>query len=514
MSRRIFTALSTILTITVMLLLVKGSTLALTNVSLDSRVYRDLEWLAGLGYLPTYSAGITPLSRLEIAALILEGEEHFDKDKDSSKKTVASTLRRLKKHFHQEVALIKGLVPKQNFFKPMEKLHTRYIYQNYQKSPKIPEDIPENEYGQKSLLKAHALIDWSCRGQLLNRLGLHLRPFLFINGQSRFEFIEAYLQYQLKHFYLGIGKEAFWWGQGRHGTLQLTNNAKPFNMMHLTSRSPFILPSLFRYLGLCRFSFFLTELEKHRPYSEDGTSHPTIQQPKFSGLKISFKIHSCLEVGLTRTFLFKEWNDFGDALLARHENSSEGPGNQIGGFDWRITLPFHFQPLTLYGEHAGEDEAGALPSAWAHLGGIYLPAIGPFRQIRFRAEYANIHSSGKPHVWYIHGSSKNGLSYTYQGRIMGHHMDRDSEDLYLSLEWEPHHRFRIRPAFDFEQRWPHDKDKVSEKQRQYLVTLEYSLSQNLMFTAKLVREFIENQEHNLGNNVNNTRSYLSLQLML
>ena len=495
MSRKLLAAASTLLTMTILLLFLKGASTAQTNVSLDTRVYRDLEWLAALGYLPTYIASIKPLSRLEIAALIIEGEKYLVTVEGTSKGVVASTLSRLKKDFHQEVDIIKGLVPRQNFVKPIDRLRTVYIYQNVFK-------VPENEYGQNAFIHSNGLLDLSGRGQFLNNIGFQLRPFFRFGDQSNFEFLEAYLHYQSNYVCLGIGKESFWWGQGTHGTLQLTNNAKPFTMFHLSSNSPLVLPSFLRYLGLCRFSFFVTELEKNRATNE----------PKFSGLKISFKIHPCIEFGLTRTFLFKKWDDFGDALLAKNENTPEGPGNQIGGFDCRITLPFSFQPITLYGERSGEDEAGYLPSAWASLGGIYLPAIGKFSQIRFRAEHANIHSSDKPNDWYVHSE---GLDYTYKGRIMGHHMDRNSEDLYLVLEWEPHSKFIIRPAFDYEHRWsPLDQSHPLEKQRQYTLTVEYTLSDYLMISVQYLREFLENKGHDLGKNEDNTRTYVSLQLTL
>jgi len=506
MSRRSLAVVSTILTMTILFFFLKGASTAQTNISLDTRVYRDLEWLAALGYLPTYIAAIKPLSRLEIAALIIEGEKHLTTIEGASKGIVASTLHRLKKDFHQEIDIIKGLVPRQNFVKPVDRLRTNYIYQKVFK-------FPENEYGQNAFIHSNCLIDLSSRGQFLNRFGFQLRPFLRFGDQRNFEFVEAYLHYQSKYASLGIGKEAFWWGQGTHGTLQLTNNAEPFSMFQMTSNSPFILPSFLRYLGLCRFSFFLTELEKNRQINNEGALHPTIQKPKFSGIKISFKVHPYIEVGLTRTFLFTKWADFGDAFLAKDENTKEGPGNQIGGFDCRITLPFNFQPITLYGERSGEDEAGYLPSAWASIGGIYLPAIGKFSQIRFRAEYADIHhSSDKPNAWYIHNTSNNGLSYTYQGRIMGHHMGNNSKDLYLSLEWEPHSKLRIRPAFDDEQRWL--EEKPSEKQRQYMLTAEYTLSEYLMISVQYLREFVENKGHVLGENVDNTRTYVSLQLKL
>ena len=97
---------------------------------------------------------------------------------------------------------------------------------------------------------------------------------------------------------------------------------------------------------------------------------------------------------------------------------------------------------------------------------------------------------------------------------MGHHMGRNSEDLYLALEWEPHSTLRIRPAFDYEHRWPQNQTQPLEKQRQYILNVEYTLTEHLMINIQYLREFLENKGHDLGKNGDNTRTYVSLQLML
>ena len=186
MRQRLLAAVSTILIMTILFFSLKGTSPAQTNISLDNRVYRDLEWLAALGYLPTHIAAIKPLSRLEIAALIIEGEGRLTKDADTSKKIVSSRLSRLKKDFHQEIDIIKGLVPNQNFVKPIDRLRSTYMYQKVFKSP-------ENEYGQNAFMHSNALIDLSSRGRFLNHIGFQLRPFFLFGDQSNFEFVEAYV---------------------------------------------------------------------------------------------------------------------------------------------------------------------------------------------------------------------------------------------------------------------------------------------------------------------------------
>ena len=99
-------------------------------------------------------------------------------------------------------------------------------------------------------------------------------------------------------------------------------------------------------------------------------------------------------------------------------------GDQRAGFDMTLTLPFESQPLQIYFEADGEDEAGKLPSKWAYLTGLYLSRVLDFERIGFRAEYSNNHISGYPNVWYNHHIYQTG--YRYEGRIIGHHCSRDS----------------------------------------------------------------------------------------
>ncbi|MEW6381080.1 MAG: capsule assembly Wzi family protein [bacterium] len=532
-----------------------GPLSAQTNVPLGSGTFADLEWLAALGYLPSFSAGIRPISRDEAAILVLEGEKNARMHGLIPGPLVISTLAGLRHAFRQEIAFHEGLSPGQSFLKPIESIRITCRHQDIFTAA-------ENDYGRDRGSSfdmqgpgsggRQVLLDWEFRGQIWNRLGFFVQPFWSIGHHSdhdddqgesgiqshhvcssRFEFTRGYMQSTVSHFRITIGKESLWWGQGTHGTLQLTNNARPFKLICLSSRAPFVLPSILQPLGLARFSFFYAELEKDRPYDEDNNSaqdeeklsHPDIHKPKFSGLAISLKINPRFECGLIRTFLFRRGNDFPDALLARHENRAGGPGNQQMGVNWRITLPLDFQALTLYGEHAGEDEAHLCPSNWAHLAGIFLPSLGPLRQLRFRAEYASTHAGSNPAAWYTHAASREGLAYSSHDRIMGHHMGTDADDTSLSLEWEPLAGLRIRPAIDYERGW--SRGEVIKKQRQFLMGLEYAWSSSWLIAVNFCREFWILQESaqfqelvreeihglRLADGDSNTTISLSLQLM-
>jgi hypothetical protein len=277
--------------------------------------------------------------------------------------------------------------------------------------------------------------------------GMDLPPFtLYADGRFPIDadqdtvFTEAYATWSFGTFRLTAGKEDMWWGASRRGSLILTDNAEALTMVRLENYPGFDLPWFLRYLGETRLNFFLSRLDDDR-----GAFVP---EPLMGGLKVHFTPHRNLVLSLNRTFLFggegreEDLAAFLDVLFGRSgdESASAGAnviGNQIGGlsFVWRI--PSAVQPVTLYGEIAGEDEANGLPSKTASLGGVYLPRIAGFRTLDFRFEAAD--NTKYPTVWYVHPD----YPYTHEGRIMGHPMGTGAEDYYAELGVYPSSNSRL-----------------------------------------------------------------------
>ena len=158
-------------------------------------------------------------------------------------------------------------------------------------------------------------------------------------------------------------------------------------------------------------------------------------------------------------------------------NAVDDVGDQRAGFDVKLTLPFKWQPLQVYAEAAGEDEAGGLPYKWAYLTGIYLPRILNFERVGFRAEYATTHVEGSPDVWYTHGIY-GPKAYTYKGRIIGHHMGTDSKDIFLEVSYLiPERNGRISIFYD---RQEHNlSETIREKKDEVDVNVDIKLAKDL-----------------------------------
>jgi hypothetical protein len=224
---------------------------------------------------------------------------------------------------------------------------------------------------------------------------------------------------------LTVGRESLWWGPGFRGTLLLTDNAAPFDLVRVeTSR-----PRRLKWIGPTSFHVFVTRLEADRL---------AISRPYLAGLRLAFRPWSQLEFGISRTAMFGGegrpvtadliW----DVIRARGENDTRNPGNQIGGIDATLRIPWHLQPVAWYLEWAGEDEAGGLPSHPAVVTGVYLPTIGGSPRWALRVERADNSLARVPDIWYRHAVYQSG--YKYKGVVIGHPMGTDARMLSMEID--------------------------------------------------------------------------------
>lgn len=283
-----------------------------------------------------------------------------------------------------------------------------------------------------------------------------------------------------------VGRIPMWWGPSRHGSLLLSTNAQPLDVVRVATPGPVLLPGFLGHLGLIRGETFLTRLYDDR----------AIPRPYLWGARLSTRVLPWLEVGASRTALFGgkgravKWRTFWDVWTAHGEDKPEGPGDQRASFDARLVVPWWVQPFELYGELGGEDEAGYLPSKFAHLAGIYLPRIGPWHALELTVEFADTEVSGHPGVWYRNASYPDD-GYRYEGRIIGHHVGTDGRDLYAELRVHPFgDETSITAAYNYEARsWP---SSVTEKLHQLRLGLEGRVYRKLWIAGFFERDFWKN----------------------
>jgi hypothetical protein len=147
--------------------------------------------------------------------------------------------------------------------------------------------------------------------------------------------------------------------------------------------------------------------------------------------------------------------DLFDILFGENEAGSNDRSNMIAGIDFRLNFP----GWQVYGEFGGEDEAGGLPSKNAGLVGFFFPSA--FETVDLRLEYADFaYTDEIANAWYDHGIYTDG--YTYNGRILGHHVGGDGRDLYAEAALDIGERAKGRIGIDLEWRGLQNRPATEE----------------------------------------------------
>ena len=246
----------------------------------------------------------------------------------------------------------------------------------------------------------------------------------------------TYVGVALGNWMMTAGWQDRWWGPSRDGSLILSTNARPTPGVAIQRNVSMPFESRWlSWLGPWTLTSFMTELDDDR----------TINNALLFGIRGSFRPPKTgLEIGFSRT---AQWcgdgrpcdlGTFADLLMGndnRGDNVApeDEPGNQLGGFDIRWSLPRQV-PVALYMQWIGEDgrgSAGSIGSWMRQLGMEYWGSIGPLSH-RTHIEVTDSmcreggfgFSDKKPNCAYEHSIYRTG--YRYRGRAAGHPADGDS----------------------------------------------------------------------------------------
>ena len=171
---------------------------------------------------------------------------------------------------------------------------------------------------------------------------------------------------------------------------------------------------------------------------------------------------------------------------AEHSASSID-GDQIASIDFSYILAgesafLPFSSLKLYGEIGAEDSSGdtKTPTSKAYLVGTLVDEPFWLDNVNFRAEWAQTSRWDRlgDRAWYRHHIYTDG--YTYNGRVIGHHMGSDAIDLFLRAEYRFRHGTIIGAEADFERSQIHTSD---QKRAWYAVDIEYQAKDNIILKA-------------------------------
>lgn len=402
-----------------------------SQLPLDSWVYPALDKLEGLGLIDSSLKGNRPYTRLEAARLAAAAQDQLDV---TTLPVADELLVELRRELAPELAELGGTMTG-GYLRPLRDLRFVHAWHEGEESAILGTNarqfaLDRNRQGIDFADGHSGLLSLESEARLSKWLLVAARPQVLLretNKDAELELLDGRVALGLGPIEFSFGRQSLWWGQGRNGTLLLSNNAQPLDMLRITNPSPLRLPWIFKYLGPLRFDVFWSQLEGDR----------VVPDPYFSGVRLNFKPLSWLEIGGGRTTIFGGegrpdvgLSEFLTILTGKNLSGREDTSNQLAGIDARVTLPFLWQ-AEFYSELAGEDEAGAFISKHALLAGLFLPRIEPSGRLALRIEYTDLAFNGAGPVWYRHSQYRSG--YTYQGRLLGHHQGGDSRGLFFQL---------------------------------------------------------------------------------
>jgi len=239
----------------------------------------------------------------------------------------------------------------------------------------------------------------------------------------------SYLGVMIGNWYTTLGAVERWWGPGWNSSLIMSNNARPPPGILVQRNQSFAskLP-LLSYLGPWTASVSIAHLDDDR----------YVANAKLIGMTLGIRPRRDLEINFRRSAQWGGENrpeDLGNLvslITGLADNCDDAacrlnePGNQLGGIDFRWTIPK--LNAAIYAQTVGEDEAGGLPSRRASQFGVQMSLdTAGYSGIAF-AEYTDtsIRSFDSHYnILYNHSIYKTG--YRYRGRAIGATWDNDSQ---------------------------------------------------------------------------------------
>ena len=431
---------------------------ASVNIPAGSWIYGEFERLEVKGLIESGLLSTKPFSRDEGLRLVNEAKDKADRAGDRGRAATPVILR-LAGEFRRDP-------DGQSFFKPVERAYAGYLYSD--RRPYFPS---VNNNGNEFESGHNGFAGFSSAAKFRDTLTVHFTPEYRLDEESsRVRLQDAYVKAGIGPFDFQAGRDAMRWGPGYHGSLLMSNNAEPLDMIRASTAHPVILPWVFGKLGPMRPTLFLARLEEDRDFP----------RANLLGMRLDFKPTPAFGFALNRVILFggegrqalsaSDWASVFFATDSAEHSSSPIDGDQILSIEASYIhlnragrLPW--SGLKLYTEIGAEDSSGETksPTARAYLFGAYVDEPFRIKDFDLRVEYATTARENRvPSAqWYRHHIYTSG--YTYKGRVIGHHMGPDATDLFIRGQYHSSGGMVIGVEADLERSLVHESGKTKRK---------------------------------------------------
>lgn len=436
-----------------------------SNIPLDSPIYLYLEKLSGFGLISSDIKGIKPFSKAEAARLVLEAENRLSLLKGDASPFATELILRIRKMIPREILLKTdpGAGQKAFDYNLLSALRFRSVWldgtpRNYLRQVHDPGDDgvfgigsglrPANPYpspvtqrgseGTPLLENNNGVIyhrgfngelRWAAEGYLADVAAALIEPSLQADSNGiRADINRVYLKLGGGGLELEAGKDENWLGLGYRGTITLTNNARNFTLVKLSSPEPLDVAWIKSFLGEVKYSLVASHFER-------TTTNGLERQPWFYALKLSAKPVDDLEIGFN---LGRQVggpgvsNSFGNTMRGLVGGTSADNSNGLAGFEARYRMPW-LRNTELYGEFSGEDTAAFWPIVESYLAGFYIPRLTNDGRNDFRFEFFQGNQ-----ILYTNGTFPEG--YLYKNLPIGHSQGGATQDFFFRYS----HWFSVR----------------------------------------------------------------------
>lgn len=211
------------------------------------------------------------------------------------------------------------------------------------------------------------------------------------------------------------------WGPGWTGSLILDGAAPPLTAVGWRRPLPMLSASPWlSWMGPWMGDVFFGRL----------TGHDQPERPALIGMRLQMQPFDTLQLGLSRTMQYggrgreEDLKTLLRSLLGFDNVGKYGitpenqPGNQLGGFDWRLQLGAE-RDNAFYGQMIGEDEQGYLPAGYIVQAGLQTRLVLPHAVIHGFIEWNDLAAS---HAYNSHAPP--GVAYTSSVYKQGYTNDR------------------------------------------------------------------------------------------
>jgi hypothetical protein len=425
-----------------------------TFVPLDSWVYLAINRLAGLGYIRTEIAGLSPWTRMECARLTEEARENLEVYGLLNAQAMG-VVERLQREFSYEMALLDG---GRNLTADLDSVYVRAVSIS---GPALTDGF---HFGQTVAYDFGRPFERGTNGQAggsfraaAGPIAIYVRaeyqhspsapapsdavrnlialkdqipepPDVPVGAINRPRLLDAYIAVNIDNWQILVGKQSLSWGPGLGGSFLWSNNAEPVDMVQMVNSEPFRLPGILKYVGPARVDQFIGRLE----------GHTFIPRPFIYGNKINFKPLANLELGFGRTITIGGKggdpftpSNFLHSFFGQVKGNAGVPGDSHASFDWTFYVPKVRNYLVFYGDTYADDDPVPFfnPPKNPFRPGLYITRIPGIPKLDLHIEATSTESPGfngtAGHLNYWNSLYRDG--YTNGGNLIGNVVGRNGQ---------------------------------------------------------------------------------------